>query len=80
MVVHQERVVCLLKVIAEGTYNTKHAEAARFYYTTIYIHTHTHTQLKLGHAREHRCAPNRLGQRVVARHEAQQQYVVSVHW
>ena len=36
-------------------YNTKHAEAARLYYTTIYIHTHT--QLRLGHARERRCAP-----------------------
>jgi len=31
-----------LKGIAEGTYNTKHAEAARLYYTTC-IHTHTHT-------------------------------------
>ena len=29
----------------EGTYNTKHAEAARLYYTTIlrYYHIHTHT-------------------------------------
>jgi len=45
-----------LKGIAESTYNFKHAEAARLYYTTVYIHTHT--QLKLGHARERRCAPN----------------------
>ena len=66
-----EREACLLKGIAEGTYNTKHAEAARLYYTTIYIHTHTPTELKLGHAHERRCDPNRLGQHVVARHEAQ---------
>ena len=26
---------CLLKGIAEGTYNSKHAEAAKLYYTTI---------------------------------------------
>ena len=32
-----ERVCCLLKGIAEGTYNTKHAEAARLYYTTILL-------------------------------------------
>ena len=51
----QEREFCLSKGITEGTYNTKHAEAARLYYTTIYIHTHT--QLRLGHARERRCAP-----------------------
>ena len=57
-----------MKGIAEGTYNTKRAEAARLYYNTIHIYTHT--QLKLGHARERRCAPNRLEQRVVARHEA----------
>ena len=30
-----EREFRLLKGIAEGTYNTKHAEAARLYYTTI---------------------------------------------
>ena len=30
-----ERVFCLLKGIAEGTYNAKHAEAAKLYYTTI---------------------------------------------
>ena len=29
-----EREVCLLKDIAEGTYKTKHAEAAKRYYTT----------------------------------------------
>ena len=67
-----EREFCLLKGIAEGTYNTKHAEAARLYYTTTYIHTHTPTELKLGHAHERRCDPNRLEQHVVARHEAQQ--------
>ena len=61
-----------MKGIAEGTYNTKHAEAARLYYTTIYIHTHTPTELKLGHAHERRCDPNRLEQHVVARHESQQ--------
>ena len=65
----QEREFCLLKGIAEGTYNTKHAEAARLYYTTIYIHTHTPTELKLGHAHERHCDPNRLEQHVVARHE-----------
>ena len=32
-----------MKGIAEGTYNTKHAEAARLCYTTTYIHTHTYT-------------------------------------
>ena len=31
-----------MKGIAEGTYNTKHAEGARLYYTTIHIHTHMH--------------------------------------
>jgi len=30
-----EREFRLLKGIAEGTYNTKHAEAAKLYYTTI---------------------------------------------
>jgi len=30
-----EREVCLLKDIAEGTYKTKHAEAAKRYYTTL---------------------------------------------
>jgi len=40
-----EREFCLLKGIAEGTYNTKHAEAARLYYTTTYTHTHTPTEL-----------------------------------
>jgi len=56
---------CLLKGIAEGTYNSKHAEAARLYYTTTttttttHIHTHTHLQsFKLGHAHERRCEPN----------------------
>ena len=54
-----------LKGIAEGTYNTKHAEAARLYYTTILLYydttTYTHTHLlsfKLGHAHERRCGPN----------------------
>ena len=28
---------------AEGNYKTKHAETARFYYTTIHIHVHLHT-------------------------------------
>jgi hypothetical protein len=44
-----ERGFCLLKGIAEGTYNSKHAEAARLYYTTTtttmtitYTHTHTY--------------------------------------
>ena len=47
----KKRVVCLLKGIAEGTYKSKHAEAARLYYTTItttkttHIHTHTPTEL-----------------------------------
>ena len=46
-----ERGFCLLKGIAEGTYNSKHAEAARLYYTTTttttttHIHTHTPTEL-----------------------------------
>ena len=49
-----ERGFCLLKGIAEGTYNSKHAEAARLYYTTTttttttHIHTHTHLQSKKG--------------------------------
>jgi hypothetical protein len=30
-----EREFCLLKGIAEGTYNTKHAEAARLYYAAL---------------------------------------------
>ena len=38
------RETCVLKGIAEGTYNTKHAEAAKPYYTTRYPHTHTQTQ------------------------------------
>jgi len=60
-----ERVFCLLKGIAEGTYNSKHAEAARLYYTTTttttttHIHTHTHLlSFKLEHAHERRCGPN----------------------
>jgi len=40
-----------LKGIAEGTYKSKHAEAARLYYTTttttMTIHTHTHTPTEL---------------------------------
>ena len=64
--------VLFIERYRRGTYNTKHAEAARLYYTTIYIHTHTPTELKLGHAHERRCDPNRLEQHVVARHEAQQ--------
>ena len=74
-----ERGFCLLKGIAEGTYNSKHAEAARLYYTTTttttttHIHTHTHLQsFKLGHAHERRCDPNHREQHGVARHEAQQ--------
>jgi hypothetical protein len=43
-----ERVVCLLKGIAEGTYKTKHAEAAKLYYTTMYPHTQTLTQTCTG--------------------------------
>ena len=46
-----ERGFCLLKGIAEGTYKSKHAEAARLYYTTttttMTIHTHTHTPTEL---------------------------------
>ena len=38
-----EREFCLLKGIAEGTYNTKHAEAARLYYTTILLCYYTTT-------------------------------------
>ena len=47
----RERGFCLLKGIAEGTYNSKHAEAARLYYTTAttttttHIHTHTYRAL-----------------------------------
>ena len=40
----RERGLFLLKGIAEGTYNTKHAEAAKPYYTTRYPHTHTQTK------------------------------------
>ena len=29
---------------AEGNYRTKHAETARFYYTTIHIHLHRYTK------------------------------------
>ena len=32
-----------MKGIAEGTYNTKHAEAARLYYTTILLCYYTTT-------------------------------------
>ena len=39
----EERGFCLLKGIAEGTYNTKHAEAARLYYTTILLCYYTTT-------------------------------------
>ena len=75
-----ERGFCLLKGITEGTYNSKHAEAARLYYTTTttttkttHIHTHTHLlSFKLGLAHEHRCDPNHREQHGVARHEAQQ--------
>ena len=38
----KERGVCLLKGNAEGTYKTKHAEAARLDYRTTYRHTGTH--------------------------------------
>ena len=44
----REREVCLLKGIAEGTYKTKHAEAAKLYYTIIYPHTQTQTQTCTG--------------------------------
>ena len=44
----REREFRLLKGIAEGTYKTKHAEAARLYYTTIPPHTHTYTYRALG--------------------------------
>ena len=37
-----------MKGIAEGTYNTKHAEAAKPYYTTKYPHTQTQTQTCTG--------------------------------
>jgi len=49
--VQPERGGCLLKGIAEGTYKSKHAEAARLDYTTTttttttHIHTHTPTEL-----------------------------------
>ena len=36
-----ERELCLLKEIAEGTYKTKHAEAARLDYTTTHRHIDT---------------------------------------
>ena len=39
-----EREFRLLKGIAEGAYNTKHAEAARLYYTTILLHYHSCSQ------------------------------------
>ena len=35
-----------MKGIAEGTYNSKHAEAARLYYTTTHIHTRTYIHLQ----------------------------------
>ena len=72
-----ERELCLLKKIAEGTYKTKHAEAARLDYTTTQRHIDTNMNKytpastpKLGHAREIHCAPSHLGQHGVARHEA----------
>ena len=48
MSISWEREVCLLKGIAEGIYKTKHAEAAKLYYTTIYPHTQTQTQTCTG--------------------------------
>jgi len=51
LLAERERGFCLLKGIAEGTYNSKHAEAARLYYTTTttttttHIHTRTPTEL-----------------------------------
>ena len=39
----REREFCLLNGIAEGTYNTKHAEAALEALLYYYIHTHTYT-------------------------------------
>jgi len=38
----RDREFCLLKGIAEGTYNTKHAEAARL---TILLYTYTHMHI-----------------------------------
>ena len=38
-----EREFRVLKGIAEGAYNTKHAEAARLYYTTILLFYYTST-------------------------------------
>jgi hypothetical protein len=53
-----ERDLCLLKEITEGTYKTKHAEAARLDYTTKQIHIDTNmnkyrpsSKPKLRHAR-----------------------------
>jgi hypothetical protein len=40
---YPQREVRLLKGIAQGTYNTKHAEAARLYYTTILLFYYTTT-------------------------------------
>ena len=39
---HGERVM-FIERHAEGSYRTKHAETARFYYTTIPIHLHRYT-------------------------------------
>ena len=73
----RDRVCCLLKEIAEGTYKTKHAEGARLVYRTTQRHTDTNMNKytpastpKLGHVREIHCAPSHLGQHGVARHEA----------
>ena len=35
-----------MKGVAGGTYRTKHADAARHYYTTTYIDTHTHIDMQ----------------------------------
>jgi hypothetical protein len=40
----EERELCLLKENAEGTYKTKHAEAARLDYTTTHRHIDTKTE------------------------------------
>ena len=45
----RERELCLLKEIAEGTYKSKHAEAARLDYTT----TQRHIQHRYKHEQIH---------------------------
>ena len=62
--VGQRELSCLLKEIAEGTYKTKHAEAARLDYTTTQRHIDTNMNKdrpastpKLGHLVKRHCAP-----------------------